>query len=212
MGRNKIDLTGKKFGMLKAVSIDHKKGTRVYWNCVCECGGKRIVSNDHLQRLENTDCGCTRRHKANWKKHGMSNTRLYRIWSLMKERCYNSKRKEYKNYGGRGISVCKEWMDSKTFIEWALNNGYSDELTIERIDNNKNYCPDNCRWISKAEQMSNRRSCHYITYNGETKTITQWAKDNNLTYAQLRKRLFNLNWDFETAITTPIHKTKTKEG
>ena len=211
MGRNKIDLTGKKFGMLKAVSIDHKKGTRVYWNCVCECGGKRIVSNDHLQRLENTDCGCTRRHKANWKKHGMSNTRLYRIWSLMKERCYNSKRKEYKDYGGRGISVCKEWMDSKIFIEWALNNGYSDELTIDRIDNNKNYCPDNCRWISKAEQMNNKRSCHYITYNGETKTITQWAKDNNLTYAQLRKRLFNLNWDFETAITTPI-KTNRKEG
>lgn len=203
MGRKKIDLTGKKFGMLTAISIDHKKGSRVYWNCICDCGGKRIVSNDHLRKLENTDCGCTRRHKANWKKHGMCNSRLYGIWSLMKERCFNPKRKEYKNYGGRGITVCQEWLDSKSFIEWALNNGYSNELTLDRINNNGDYCPDNCRWISKAEQMNNRRNNHIIVFNNQAKTLTQWAKEYGFTYAQLYKRL-KLGWSFEKSITEPI--------
>lgn len=205
MGRKNVDLTGKRFGKLVAISIDHKSnsGTRVYWKCVCDCGGTRVVSNDHLKNGDVSDCGCYRKHIAHWKKHGMCDTRLYNIWSLMKERCYNSKRKEYPNYGGRGICVCPEWHDAKTFIDWAIKNGYSKNLTLDRIDNNGNYCPNNCRWVDRKKQMNNRRNNHYISYNGEKMTITQLAEKNGLTYSQLYKRI-KLGWTIEKAISEPI--------
>lgn len=211
MGRKQIDLSGERFGMLVAVSIAKRSSssTRVYWNCICDCGGKRIVSNDHLRNGDTTDCGCTRKHISHWNKHGMYNTRLYRIWSLMKERCYNSKRKEYPNYGGRGICVCEEWKESKQFIEWALKNGYSDELTLDRVDNNGDYCPDNCRWVSQKEQMRNTRSNHYVSFRDRTIPLTQLAEENGLTYAQLYKRL-KLGWAIEKAISEPIHKNPKK--
>jgi len=213
MGRNKIDLTGQRFGKLVAISIEKKSdsSTRTYWNCVCDCGGKRVVSNDHLRSGDVTDCGCARKHVSRWSKHNMYNSRLYGIWSLMKERCCNPKRKEYPNYGGRGICVCEEWKEAKNFIEWSLNNGYSDELTIDRIDNNGNYCPKNCRWISRKEQMQNRRNNHYISFEGKTLTLTQLAKENGLTYSQLYKRL-KLGWTLEKAISEPIHYQYSKKG
>lgn len=208
MGRKFIDLTGEKFGMLKVISFEYRKGTRTYWKCECDCGGSRIVSNDHLKNGDTTDCGCYRIHVSHWEKHGMSNSRIYRIWSLMKERCYNSKRPEYKHYGGRGIKVCDDWLDSKKFIDWSLKNGYKDDLTIDRLDNNKGYCPENCRWITQKEQGYNRRNNRYITYNGETKTITQWAEENGLKYHVLKKRIDSLGWSFERAISEPIHQNK----
>lgn len=213
MGRKSIDLTGKRFGKLVAISIDHKSnsGTRVYWECACDCGGTRIVSNDHLRNGDISDCGCYRKHIAHWKKHGMYDTRLYRIWSLMKERCYNSKRKEYPNYGGRGICVCPEWHDSKSFIDWATKNGYSENLTLDRIDNDGDYCPGNCRWVNRKEQMNNRRNNHYIFYNGKKQTITQVAENNGLTYAQLHKRL-KLGWSIEKAISEPISLKHSHKG
>jgi hypothetical protein len=126
----------------------------------------------------------------------------------MKERCYNSKRKEYPNYGGRGISVCSEWFDFRNFMEWSLSNGYSDDLTIDRIDNDGNYCPENCRWVSMKQQGQNKRTNRYITHNGETKTITQWANDNGLQYHVLKKRIDGLGWSFERAISEPVHQNK----
>lgn len=206
MGRKIIDLTGKRFGKLKVISFDHMGGTRSYWNCACDCGGKRIVSSDHLKRGDTTDCGCYRKHIPNVVKHRMVGTRLYQIWSLMKERCFNRNRKEYKNYGGRGITVCEEWLDAKTFIDWALKNGYSDDLTLDRKDNDGNYCPDNCEWVSRGIQANNRRCNRFYTYNGETKTLTQWAKENGLTYAQVAKRIDKLGWPFERAISEPLHQ------
>ena len=205
MGRKCINLTGERFGKLTAISIDHKgNGSRTYWKCKCDCGGTRIVSNDHLRNGDVTDCGCYRKHISHWQKHNMSNSRLYTIWSLMKQRCHNKKRVEYKDYGGRGIKVCDEWLNSTTFIDWALNNGYSDELTLDRIDNNGNYCPSNCRWVDKKTQMRNRRNNHCVTYKGQTKTLTEWAEENGLTYAQLLKRL-KLGWSFEETISKPIN-------
>jgi len=211
MGRIMIDLTGKRFGKLTALSIDHKSGRRTYWDCRCDCGNHRIVSGDHLRGSEVKDCGCQRKGVAHWVRHGGYNTRLYRIWSLMKERCYNPKRKEYNRYGARNISVCNDWHDFKLFMEWALNNGYKDNLTIDRIDNDGNYCPENCRWISRKEQSNNRRVNRYITFNGETKTITEWANDNNLHYYILRKRIDILGWDFERAISEPVHTNKSQK-
>lgn len=211
MGRKSIDLKNKKFGKLTAISIDHKgNGSRVYWLCLCECGNKRIVSNDHLRCGDVTDCGCTRKHISHWNKHLMSNSRLYRIWDLMKGRCYNSNRREYPNYGGRGIVVCDEWLESKNFIEWALNNGYDDGLTLDRINNNGNYCPENCRWVDRKTQQNNRRNNRIITHNGISKTITEWANDNGLPYYVLKKRLDVLGWSFEEAISKPIKNKKSK--
>lgn len=208
MGRKFIDLTGKKFGRLTVVSLHHRTNTRSYWECKCKCGGTRIVSNDHLKNGDVTDCGCYRRHLAKWKKHGKSGERIYTIWHLMKRRCFDSTKKEYKSYGGRGISVCDEWLDSTTFIEWAYQNGYSDELTLDRIDNNKNYCPENCRWVDLKVQANNRRNNRLITYNGETKTMTQWARENGITYPVLQKRYDVLGWSFERAISEPINHNK----
>lgn len=206
MARKTKDLTGVRFGKLTVVSLEKRVNNKTYWKCICDCGGSRIVRSDHLNNGDVTDCGCYRRHISHWNKHGMYNSRLYRIWSLMKERCYNEKRSEYKRYGGRGIKVCDEWFDSSTFIKWALDNGYDDELTLDRIDNNGNYCPQNCRWISRKEQGSNKRSNRYITHNGITKTITQWANDNGLPYYILKKRIDKLGWSFERAISEPVHQ------
>lgn len=212
MGRKFIDLIGEKFGKLTVVSFVDKKGTRTYWNCVCECGGKRIVSNDHLKRGDVTDCGCYRRHISYNKKHGMSDKPIYTIWLLMKERCFNYKRREYKDYGGRGIKVCSEWLDATKFIEWALNNGYTEGLTIDRIDNNGNYEPNNCRWVDRETQANNKRNNRLITYKGETKTITQWAKEHGLTYYIVKKRIDNYGWTFEKAITEPINQKYSNRG
>lgn len=212
MSRKQIDLTGMRFGKLVAVSIARKSetGTRVYWNCSCDCGGNRVVSNDHLRNGDTTDCGCTRKHISHWQKHGMYNSRLYRIWSLMKERCYNPKRKEYGNYGGRGISVCDDWKEAKRFFEWAFANGYSDELTLDRIDNDGDYCPENCRWVCRKEQMRNRRNNRYVSFRGRTIPLTQLAEEYGYTYAQLYKRL-KLGWSLEDAVTKPISKSKIKK-
>ena len=211
MGRKMKDLTGERFGKLTVVSFDNRRNNRTYWKCICDCGGNRIVSNDHLKNGDITDCGCYKKHIAHWKKHGMYNSRIYRIWSLMKERCYNEKRKDYNNYGGRGIKVCNEWLDSSTFIDWSLNNGYEDDLTLDRIDNNGDYCPQNCRWITAKEQGANKRNNRFITHNDITKTITQWANDNGLSYYVLKKRIDVLGWSFERAITEPVHLNVSNE-
>lgn len=210
MGRKCIDLTGKRFGKLTVVSFDHRKGTRAYWKCVCDCGGNRIVGIDHLKNGDIVDCGCVNRKKNPpiHSKHGMSYTRLYTIWALMKARCVNQNRKEYPRYGGRGIKLVDEWLEFQPFMEWAIGSGYSDELTLDRKDNDGNYTPDNCRWVTRLVQAYNKSNNRYITHNGETKTICQWAKEYNISYNVLKKRLDDLGWDFGKAISEPPKKMK----
>lgn len=133
--------------------------------------------------------------------HNGKGTRLYRIWKIMKTRCYNKNFHKYRRYGGRGITVCEEWKNS--FIEfrkWALDNGYAEDLTIDRIDNNGNYEPSNCRWVSIKTQANNRSSCHYITYQGETHTIAEWANIKGLKFNTLISRLNIYHWDIERAL------------
>jgi hypothetical protein len=210
MGRKRIDLTGKRFGKLTVISFNCMRGTRSYWNCVCDRGNEKAVGSDHLKNGDIVSCGCVQRSTlppVN-KKHEMSNTRLYTIWALMKYRCCNPSRKEYKRYGGRGIKVCDEWMEFKSFMEWSIANGYSDDLTLDRIDNDGDYAPSNCRWVSRQVQAFNKSTNRYITHNGQTKTITQWASDSNIPYYVLKKRIDVLHWDFERAISEPPRKTK----
>ena len=136
-------------------------------------------------------------------KHGLSNTRLHKIWHSMYCRCYYKSTNQYKNYGGRGIKVCEEWKHIQGFINfynWAINNGYKETLTLDRIDNNKGYCPSNCRWITPKEQSNNRRNNVYYTFNGETKTSKQWCELYNISQTTLSDRL-KRGWTLQQALT-----------
>lgn len=135
----------------------------------------------------------------------MSTTRLFWVWHGMMERCSNKKSLSYKHYGGKGIQVCDEWKDSTAFIKWALENGYKDNLTIDRIDSNKNYEPDNCRWVGWKVQANNTSRNHYLTIKGETKTLAQWSEFYGVPYKYVHKRV-SLGWTYEEAVSRPVRK------
>lgn len=134
--------------------------------------------------------------------------RLYRIWADMRTRCNNPNFTKYADYGGRGISVCEDWQRFKPFQAWAMENGYSDALTLDRKDNNEGYSPENCRWVTQKEQCNNKRNNHLLTYNGETLTIAQWARRLGVNYFSLHDRITKLGWSDEKAIGTPIKQPK----
>lgn len=136
--------------------------------------------------------------------HGLSKTRLYSIWIDMKKRCYNQKNNRYANYGGRGISVCDEWLHNfSAFNEWAMANGYAENLTIDRIDVNGNYEPSNCRWATIKEQQRNTTRNRFITVNGETRTMSEWAEITGISVDVIKDRLNKLHWTEEEAVTIP---------
>lgn len=138
------------------------------------------------------------------KTHGQKGTRLYNIWRNMKARCHNSKNKDFKHYGGRGVVVCNEWAhDFAAFYQWAHANGYSDDLTIDRIDGNGNYCPNNCRWITIQEQQKNKRGNRHITYKNKTRNISEWAEIIGIDRKTLEYRVEK--WGVEKAFCTPIN-------
>ena len=139
-------------------------------------------------------------------KHGQRHTKLYEVWLTMKQRCSNPKTESYRLYGGEGKSVCDEWLnDFQAFYTWSMAHGYSEGLSIERIDGNKGYSPDNCRWATQIEQANNTRRNHFITYADETHTIAEWARIRNLTYPALMHRI-KRGWNVEKALCTPLKK------
>ncbi len=174
------------------------------WTCKCVCG--KIVSKDTKSLVEGStkSCGCKkielRNQSGKYMKHGMYETRLYRIWASMRNRCTNSTNPAYKDYGGRGITVCNEWNEFTVFMDWALNNGYSDDLTIDRIDVNGNYEPDNCRWATFSVQANNKRTSRYIEYRGEKHTVSEWARITGFNKTVIAERL-NRGWTEEEALT-----------
>lgn len=154
-----IDLKGKRFGMLTVIERAPQSAPKVRWLCVCDCGGETTVDSQHLRKGAVISCGCYHKKElaARRRKHGHSGTRLYDIWCAMRARCHSRRHVAYGYYGGRGISVCAEWMDFTNFRAWAIQNGYADGLEIDRIDNDLGYSPDNCRWVTHAENMKNLR-------------------------------------------------------
>jgi len=155
------DLTNKTYGKLSVIKrVENNKHGKSQWLCKCECGGTKIVSGRGLNSGDTRSCGCLRRNSGF--KHGLRFTRQYRILQNMKSRCYNPKATKYINYGGRGIKICDEWLDEEKGIEnfynWSIENGYSDDLSIDRIDNDGDYEPDNCRWVTYKEQNLNKRN------------------------------------------------------
>uniref|UniRef100_A0A6M3XGN0 Uncharacterized protein n=1 Tax=viral metagenome TaxID=1070528 RepID=A0A6M3XGN0_9ZZZZ len=205
-----IDLTGQKFGRLTVLCIGQKgtKTTPLKWKCICECGNVKNVSGQSLKNSAIRSCGCLQKEvasKLNCSHHGWG-TRLYSIWDKMIQRCTNRKHKHYKNYGGRGIKVHKQWKQFKYFKEWAYKNGYTDNLTIDRIDNNGNYEPGNCRFITLKEQQHNKRTNRVIELNGKSQTMKQWADELQINYNVINSRINTLKWDEIKALTTPTKK------
>lgn len=175
------DLTGQRFGRLEVIGIDDNSGRKTNWICQCDCGGVKIVRSDSLQSGAIKSCGCLKKEqdKENLTKHHshkQSGTRLYHTWIGLKGRCQNEHNARYSNYGGRGISVCVEWDKSfQAFYDWSLDNGYEETLTIDRINNDGNYEPSNCRWTTIKEQCNNRSTNIVIKIGNAEKTLKQWC-------------------------------------
>lgn len=204
------DITGQKYHNLTAVRRVENINGRVSWEFRCDCGNIVILNKDRVVRGNDHSCGCKKRRQCGelCHTHGMTDTPLYYIWKGMKQRCYNPKVSNYHNYGGRGISVCDEWLDDfQAFYDWAILHGYEPGLSIDRIDNNGDYSPSNCQWATRTEQSNNTRTNKQLTYDGKTQSISQWARELNIGDGTLRTRL-NLGWDVEKALTTPIRNHK----
>lgn len=187
MGRKVVDLTGKKFNMLKVLKLAYIKDKKVcYWLCECDCGNRKIINGNDIKSGNTKACGC---QKGKLTKYKIQNKKLYKKWQHMKDRCYKEKDVSYKNYGARGIKVCEEWKDFDNFAKWSLNNGYSEELELDRIDPNKGYYPSNCRYITKLENIRNRRITLKYDYNGEVLTLKELATKYNIPYKTLWARI-----------------------
>lgn len=161
-----VDLIGQRFGKITVVErLCLNKWRQMTWLCICECGNYTKAQTSDLRKGHVLSCGCNRYKDR--QTLGGNPTRLYRIWKNMKKRCYNSNNPDFKYYGARGIKVCPEWHEFGPFQSWALSNGYTDELTIDRIDNNGNYEPSNCKWATMKEQAQHRRPCGTVVLNGK---------------------------------------------
>jgi hypothetical protein len=204
---NTKDLTGMVFGKLRvngySHSVKYTKHSKAVWDCTCECGNKTKVTTCHLTSGHTQSCGCSHVEVAkrlNY-KHGMSKTRFYQIWLNMIGRCTDAKDPAYKNYGGRGITVCDEWRSFISFYD-DMFEGYTEGATLDRIDNNKGYSPENCKWSTPLEQSNNRRTNRLIEIDGQIHTLAEWCRIKKLNYKMVHRRLTK-GWDLSKALNTP---------
>jgi len=202
---NLIDLTGRRFGKLEVISLDHINKNGSYWLCQCECENTHVASAHCLKTGHTTSCGC-----LYYSARGHSKERLYTTWKDMLRRCGNPKCKSYSNYGGRGITVCEEWKaDYLNFKAWSLSSGYRDTLTIDRINSSGNYEPLNCQWATMKMQENNTRNNRIVSYNNETHTVAEWAEIIGISYATISGRL-NRSWTMDRISKTSQQKRTVK--
>ena len=209
------DLTGQKFNRLVVLERAHNsKSNQTQWLCRCDCGKTAIVRSSSLINGHTKSCGCfgneVRKINTDQTTHGKSHTRLYGIWSEMKGRCFCPTSKIYEYYGGKGVTVCREWLNFETFYNWAITHGYSDSLSIDRIDVNGNYEPSNCRWADKVTQMNNTTANVFYQFNGEKMTLPQIARRVGLPPSALIQRVKRLNIPLEVAVKYPPHQLPPK--
>ena len=196
------DYTGMRSGRLTVIGFDHKTpSNHIYVKCKCDCGNEVVVRASCILRQTTKSCGCyaTERNKEKSTTHGMFGTRLYNIWAGMKRRCYDPKTQGYRFYGARGITFCDDWKNFEPFYEWAKNNGYSDNLTIDRINPKGNYCPENCRWVDYKAQARNTSANKIVTYNGLSLCLAEWAERFKINYETFLSRL-RRGYSFDEAI------------
>ena len=190
------DLSGRKYGRLTVLNRSEQKSKRIYFDCICDCGNKITVRASDLKNGTAKSCGCIKKEKYKSGgynlKHGCWKHPAYGVYSKMRDRCYNENVKSYENYGGRGITICDEWLGAngiQNFCKWADDNGYNKGLEIDRIDNNQGYSPDNCRWVDRFVQANNKRSSHFVDGFGMTKTIGEWSRLLNIDYDMIYRRI-----------------------
>lgn len=202
----KINEVGNKYGRLLVTKYVGKIKNKTSWECICDCGNTKIVPGINLRTGQTRSCGCLHREQliARQKKYDVPK-RLRYIWHKIIDRCENEKNVAYKYYGGKGIKVCDTWHDSYQFFQWAMSNGYSENLTIDRINFNGNYEPNNCRWVSFKKQQNNKSNNRYETINGITKTVQEWCEYYEVKTALVWNRLTR-GWAFEDALLKPSQK------
>lgn len=215
----RIDLIDQKFGRLLVKKLVGKnKWNNLVYECLCDCGKKVPVASGALRRGSTQSCGCLQKERTSEASlvHGGSKnhkaSKEYEAWKKIKARCLNSKTKGYENYGGRGIKICDRWLEPngqgfKNFLE-DMGKCPGPSYSIERKDNDGDYCPENCVWATRKEQANNTRRNYYITFEGVTKTLTQWAEETGIHWSTLRRRLDGLNWSIEKALTAPTRKMR----
>lgn len=197
------DLRYKFFKTKKGISS--KKVHRVI--AKCDCGKIKEVSLTQLKNGQTTSCGCyaNERTSKRFKKHGLRFHPLYAVFDGMKKRCYNKKDKSFTNYGRRGISICNEWINNFiSFYNWSIKNGYMPNLQIDRINNNGNYCPENCRWVTAKQNGNNKNNNHLMIYNNETHTISEWSDITGIKQQTIKSRLNISKWSIEKTLTTSL--------
>lgn len=203
-----IDIAGERFGRLVAVHrLDGMRNKRVVYLCQCDCGQKVEVRAESLRSGHTQSCGCKHRDivAARGTKHGHCYTRLYRIWGSMVQRCENPNHKAYKNYGGRGIRICHEWRnDFETFYQWAIHNGYGDDLQIDRQDNDDGYHPANCRFVTRTENNRNRRCTKVVSFRGQTKPLASLCDELDIDYNLVLNRINAHGWSIDRALTESV--------
>ena len=203
-----IDLVGQRFGRLTVIGrAENDKYNHARWHCMCDCGNASVAWGSNLKKGRTLSCGCLKVEKMGSginKKHGMKNHPLYSIYTGMRGRCYSVTNKAYANYGGRGISVCDEWLENPViFFEWAMTNGWEPGLTIERTDNDGGYSPDNCKWATITEQNRNKRNVKKVTFNGEERLLCDLIRESGLNEAAIRKRVES-GWSIDRALTEAV--------
>lgn len=215
VGKEKLDLTGQKFAFLTAIRYlqtlprekENKKSSRAVWLFSCDCGNEVELVGTEVKFGIKTHCGCLSKNSNKFSK-----TPLFRRYHNMNSRCYNPKDTNYPNYGGRGITVCEEWrkgsrLRSLNFMNWAMSNGYEEHLTLDRINVNGNYCPENCRWVTQKVQQNNRRDTRLITFpDGKTIPFTQACEEFGISCSTATTRINRGNWDPYLAVSIPVNK------
>lgn len=204
---NRIDLTGQKFGRLTVLARVWRVNTSAaYWLCRCDCGTLRVVYGTNLTKGLSKSCGCLQKEivtECN-SSHGLSRSRIYRIWSNIKTNCHNPNSPNYAYSGAKGIDVCDEWQIFDSFYEWAMENGYADDLVLGRINKNKGYSPDNCIWVTYKTDCNNRSYNNNIEFRGEVHTLKEWSEKLDIPRNTLWMRMNKYGWTIERTLTTKV--------